>query len=210
MINGKKLIAIIPARMGSKRLRAKNIKNFRGRPLFVWAIKSAQASKYIDEIFLSTESDKIKKIAKKFGYCTNYLRKPHLAKDSTSANDVILDVLKNLKKKYDYFIYLQATSPLRKIYDIDHSIKKIVSGNYDTLISIDESKNKKKPNGAIYINKIKEFLKYKTLFRNKKTVFYRMPRARSIDIDKVKDFEKALKFSQWIKKNFINILIKKK
>ena len=196
MIDGKKLIAIIPVRMGSKRLRSKNIKNFRGRPLFVWTIKSAQASKYIDEIILSTESDKIKKIAKKFGYCTNYLRKPYLANDSTSANEVILDVLKNLKKKYDYFIYLQATSPLRKTYDIDFCIKKIVSGNYDTLISVDEFENKKKPNGAIYINKTKEFLKYKTLFRNKKIIFYRMPKARSIDIDRLNDFEKALKFSR--------------
>ena len=53
MIDGKKLIAIIPVRMGSKRLRSKNIKNFRGRPLFVWTIKSAQASKYIDEIIPS-------------------------------------------------------------------------------------------------------------------------------------------------------------
>ena len=85
---------------------------------------------------------------------------------------------------------------LRKTYDIDCCIKKIVSGNYDTLISVDEFENKKKPNGAIYINKTKEFLKYKTLFRNKKIIFYRMPKARSIDIDRLNDFEKALKFSR--------------
>ena len=52
-----------------------------------------------------------------------------------------------------------------------------------------------KPNGAIYINKTKEFLKHRTLFRNKKTTFYRMPKIRSVDIDRIQDFNKALKFS---------------
>ncbi len=193
MINGKNILAIVPARLGSKRLKMKNIKMFKGKPLFVWALKSAMASKYIDEIFLTTESKKVQKIAKKHGYLSKYLRNPSLSKDKTSANDVIMDVLKNLKKKYDYFIYLQATSPLRKIYDIDYCIKKIVCGKYDTLISIYDKSENIKPNGAIYINKTKEFLKYKTLFHNKKTTFYRMPKIRSVDIDYIKDFNKALK-----------------
>ncbi len=193
MINGKNILAIIPVRMGSKRLKMKNIRSFRGKPLFIWAILAAKASKYIDDIFLSTESKKIRKIAEKYGYFSNYLRSPKLAKDKIHANDVILDVFKNLKKKYDYFIYLQATSPLRKIYDIDNCIRKIERRNYDTLISIHESKFDKKPNGAIYIDKTKLFLKHKTLFRNKKTIFYRMPKVRSIDIDLPKDFEKALR-----------------
>ena len=69
------------------------------------------------------------------------------------------------------------------------------SGNYDTLISIYDTKKRIKPNGAIYINKTKEFLKHRTLFRNKKTTFYRMPKIRSVDIDRIQDFNKALKFS---------------
>ena len=195
MIDGKNILAIVPARMRSKRLKMKNIKIFKGKPLFIWALKSAMASKYIDDIFLTTESKKVQKIAKQHGYYSKYLRNPKLSKDKTSANEVIIDVLKNLKKKYDYFIYLQATSPLRKIYDIDFCIKKIVSGNYDTLISIYDTKKRIKPNGAIYINKTKEFLKHRTLFRNKKTTFYRMPKIRSVDIDRIQDFNKALKFS---------------
>ena len=192
MINGKNILAIVPARLGSKRLKMKNIKMFKGKPLFVWALKSAMSSKYVDEIFLTTESKKVQKIAKKHGYFSEYLRNPNLSKDKTSANDVIMDVLKNLKKKYDYFIYLQPTSPLRKIYDIDFCIKKVVYGKYDTLISICDINKNFKPNGAIYINKTKEFLKYKTLFRNKKITFYRMPKMRSVDIDHIQDFNKAL------------------
>ena len=65
-------------------------------------------------------------------------------------------------------------------------------GKYDTLISIYDINENIKPNGAIYINKTKEFLKYKTLFRNKKTTFYRMPKMRSVDIDHIQDFNKAL------------------
>ena len=193
MINGKNILAIIPARFGSKRLKMKNIKNFKGKPLFICALLSAKSSKYIDDVFLTTESIKIKKIAEKFGYLNNYLRNPKLSKDKTHANDVILDVFKNLKKKYDYFIYLQATSPLRKVYDIDSCIRKMVRRNYDTLISIHDLKSKIKPNGAIYIDKTKLFLKYKTLFRNKKILFYRMPKYKSIDIDQAKDFDRALK-----------------
>ena len=140
MIDGKNILAIVPARMGSKRLKMKNIKIFKGKPLFIWALKSAMASKYIDDIFLTTESKKVQKIAKQHGYYSKYLRNPKLSKDKTSANEVIIDVFKKLEKKYDYFIYLQATSPLRKIYDIDFCIKKIVSGNYDTLISIYDTK----------------------------------------------------------------------
>ena len=65
MILGKKIIAIIPARSGSKRLKFKNIRIFNGKPLFIWSMISAEKSKYIDQIYLSTDSKKINEIAKK-------------------------------------------------------------------------------------------------------------------------------------------------
>ena len=108
MIDGKNILAIVPARMGSKRLKMKNIKIFKGKPLFIWALKSAMASKYIDDIFLTTDSKKVQKIAKQHGYYSKYLRNPKLSKDKTSANEVIIDVLKNLKKNTTIlFIYKQ-------------------------------------------------------------------------------------------------------
>lgn len=171
----------------------KNIRLFKGKPLFVWALQAAQSSKYIDDVFLTTESNRIKKIAKKYGYVSDYLRDPKLADDKTHPNEVFLDLLKSIKKKYDYFIVLQATSPLRQKYDIDCCIKKIERGNYDTLTSIHDYKSEIKPNGAIYINKTLSFLKYKKIVRNKNSFFYRMPKYKSIDIDQPRDFKKALR-----------------
>ena len=81
MILGKKIIAIIPARSGSKRFRFKNIRIFNGKPLFIWSMLSAQKSKYIDQIYLSTDSKKINEIAKKNGFMINKLRAKKLARD---------------------------------------------------------------------------------------------------------------------------------
>ena len=67
-------IAIIPARSGSKRLLNKNIKNFNGKPIISYVIKIAQDAKIFDKILVSTDSRKIKKIAKKYGAEVPYLR----------------------------------------------------------------------------------------------------------------------------------------
>jgi len=184
----KSIIAIIPARLRSQRLKLKNIMMFKGKPLFIWALVSALKSKYIDDVFLTTDSEQIIKIAKKFGYSTGFLRNAKLSKSNTKSKDVIIDALKNLKKKYDFFIYLQPTSPLRTVYDIDSSIKKIIRTNYDSLISVVDFK--KKPNGAIYICNTKLFLKLKN-FKTKRIFYYNMPKIRSVDIDYIKDFQTA-------------------
>ena len=76
MIAKKSILAIIPARLGSKRLKYKKILNyFKGRPLFVWSYIAAKKSKYIDKIFISTESKRILNYAKKYGYRSNLLRR---------------------------------------------------------------------------------------------------------------------------------------
>lgn len=188
MFFGKSIIAIIPARFGSQRLKLKNIKMFKGKPLFIWSLTRALKSKYIDDVFLTTDSDKIIKIAKNFGYSTSFLRSTKLSKSNTKAKDVVIDSLKNLKKKYDFFIYLQPTSPLRTVYDIDCSIKKIIRTKCDSLISVTDFQ--KKPNGAIYICNTKLFIKLKN-FKTKRIVYYNMPRIRSADINYIKDFQKA-------------------
>jgi CMP-N-acetylneuraminic acid synthetase len=170
MISSKSILAIIPARLGSKRLKYKNIKLFKGRPLFVWSYIAAKKSKYIDKIFISTESKRILNYAKKYGYRSNLLRNKKISKDKTSSEEVILDVLRK-NKKFDYFILLQPTSPLRTNFDIDRSINLIISKKKNFLVSI--NKENKKYNGAIYINKIDKFLKEKK-FSNEKKIFFKM------------------------------------
>ncbi len=191
MISGKKVIAIVPARLGSKRLKFKNLKIFNGKPLFLWSMISARHSKYIDEIYLSTDSKKINNIALRNGFNINRLRNKSLSKDKTTSSELILDIFAKIKEKFDFFILLQPTSPLRLVKDIDKAIKRIILEGASSLISVN-SKNKK-INGAIYIQKVKHFIKNKK-FKYKNTLIYKMPEKRSVDIDTKSDFEKALKY----------------
>ena len=187
----KKIIAIVPARIGSKRVKFKNLKTFKKKPIFLISMLSARKSQFIDEIFLSTDSKKINKIAKKNGFKTESLRQKKLSGSSSLTKDVVLDVLKKTRRKYDYFILLQPTSPLRSVKDIDASIKTIIKKKLNSLVSINESN--KEINGAIYIQKINYFLKNK-IFNHKNTYKFKMPSERSLDIDTPEDFKKLIKY----------------
>ena len=136
-----KYLAIIPARKGSKRIKNKNIKKFNREPLINWTIRSALKSKCFDKIFVSTDSVKIQKIAKKFKLECPYLRKSSLAKDNSSSHDVIKDVV-NYYKKNKYFpdavVLLQPTSPLRDFNDIKASCKMFRKFKADSLVSVVE------------------------------------------------------------------------
>ncbi|PDH18209.1 MAG: hypothetical protein CNB62_01760 [Pelagibacterales bacterium MED-G44] len=189
MLYGKSILAIIPVRLGSKRLKLKNIRIFKGKYLFLNTLFVAKKCKYIDKIIVSSEKKKISSMFNDKKFLFRH-RPKNFAKDKTLASDVIIDVLKNVNFAYDYFIYLQPTSPLRNIFDIESSLKKAIYKNKQSLISVSEDNSK--PNGAIYISKVKEFIRYKK-FKNDRFSNYRMPKSRSIDIDYLKDFEKALK-----------------
>jgi len=188
MINGKTVLAIIPARKGSKRLKLKNFRIFRGKPLFYWPLNLSKKSKYIDDIVFTTDSQSMYSKAKKNFKIIDYSRPQNLARSDTLASDVILDVLKKTPSKFDYFIYLQPTSPLRTIRDIDYSLKMIVAKGGNTLVSVTE--NSKKPNGMIYISKT-DFFEKKKSFYNNKIIFYKIPLRRSVDIDHIKDLDIA-------------------
>jgi CMP-N-acetylneuraminic acid synthetase len=126
VINGKKILAIIPARGGSKGLPGKNIKPLLGKPLIGWTIEQAKQSRYLDEIFVSTDSQVIADIAKTFGIDVPHLRPAELASDTaTSASFVIytLDFYRNKGINFDYLLLLEPTSPLRNRFDIDNAIE---------------------------------------------------------------------------------------
>ena len=99
-----------------------------------------------------------------------------------------MDVLDNEKKEYDYFIYLQPTSPLRNIFDIENCLKKVIYKKKISLISVNEKTFM--PNGAVYVSKVDHYKKTK-LFKNDLFSNYKMPKNRSVDIDYITDFEKA-------------------
>lgn len=120
-----KVLAIIPARGGSKGLPGKNIKPLCGKPLIGWTIEQAKASKYIDEIFVSTDSQEIADVAESFGVKVPELRPAELASDTATSASFVIYTIEKLKaqgKEFDYIILLEPTSPLRMVEDIDSSI----------------------------------------------------------------------------------------
>lgn len=144
MYKSNKIIAIIPARGGSKGIPNKNIINVLGRPLIDYTIKEALKSEYIDDIIVSTDSDKIAKIAKNSGAEIPFLRSEHLAQDTTNTIDVLVDTIEKLKdsgRTYDYMLLLQPTQPLRRVFHIDNSIKEIIDNNRISLVSVNKVKD---------------------------------------------------------------------
>ena len=123
MINGKSVLAIIPARSGSKRIPNKNIKDFSGKPLIVHTIEHALATSYIDRVIVDTNSEEIAKIGRENGAEVPFIRPAELAQDASQVIDSIIYTLYKLKENdgYDptYVLILQTTSPLRKVEDID-------------------------------------------------------------------------------------------
>lgn len=138
MIQGKTVLAIIPARGGSKGIPGKNIKPLAGKPLIAWTIEEARKSKYIDRLILSSEDDKIIKVAEEWGCEAPFVRPPELAKDDTPGIEPVLHALNALKEKYDYVVLLQPTSPLRSVDDIDGCIKTCVFSNVPSCVSVTE------------------------------------------------------------------------
>lgn len=140
MYKNKKILAIIPARGGSKGLPGKNIRPLMGKPLIAWSIEHAQKSKYIDEIFISTDSREIADVAEKYGAPCPELRPEYLASDKSPSSEFIVYTLNkyiNEGKSFDYFILLEPTSPLRDVEDVDRSIEMIVDNpENDSIVGV--------------------------------------------------------------------------
>lgn len=125
MINEKSVLAIIPARGGSKGIKGKNIFSIEGKPLIAYTIEAACASEYIDTVIVSTDNQEIADVSKAYGAEVPFLRPAELASDYAKTIDAVLHAvytLKEMGKEYDYLVLLQPTQPLRSAEDIDHAI----------------------------------------------------------------------------------------
>ena len=133
------MIAIIPARAGSKGLPNKNIKLFNGKPLIKWTFEAAKQSKYLDRIILTTDCVEIAKIAYDNKIEVPEMRPSHLAQDTSLVNDtfkyLICKLEKECGKKIEEVVILQPTSPLRLSNDIDEAIELYRSKKADSVIS---------------------------------------------------------------------------
>lgn len=215
----KKILAIIPARGGSKGLPGKNIRPLVGKPLLQYTIDAALASRYVGRIVVTSEDDKILEVAGKTEGLTLIKRPEELARDETPMTPVTEHALSYVREQENYepdiVLLLQPTCPLRIGRHIDEAVEKFLKDECDSLLSIlillkhqykmvdkkylepllKERPNRQQrapvilENGVIYLTKVD--LVKQGLTIGGKTGFYEMTIDSSINIDTLKDFEIA-------------------
>ena len=193
---------LITARGGSKRLPKKNINLLCGKPLICWTIKAAKSSDFIKDIYVSTDSSQIAKIAKDLSAIVPRLRSSLLAEDNSSSLDTVLDFKEYFQN--DEILLLQPTSPLRLSSHIDELMKLVKTNSSKQCVAVREitklvlfsnlkfNSNKKIyiPNGAMYYSRIGFLEKEKTFFSSIANL-YIMDDFHSIDIDTFDDWNIA-------------------
>ncbi len=139
MYNNDRILALIPARGGSKGIKDKNIISLNGDPLISYTILSSLKSKYIDDTVVTTDSQEIANISKKYGASVPFMRPAELASDQARTIDAVLHAIKSLDEMgnhYDILVLLQPTQPLRTTVDIDRAIEKFFAKGMKGLVSI--------------------------------------------------------------------------
>ena len=219
MYEGKKYLAVVPARGGSKGIPRKNIALLNGKPLIVYTILSALKSSYIDKVVVSTDDDEIADISKSYG-ADVVIRPKDIALDESVVIHTLLHVVSIIDEDFDSVVLLQPTSPLRKSYHINEAIELYASKGCLSLASvipvrdhplfirkladntnlaplIDKSssilrQNLEKyyfVNGAIYINSIKMLNSFTSL--NDNQIGYVMEQRFGIDVNEAHDLQIA-------------------
>jgi len=138
----KKIIALIPARGGSKSIPGKNIKEFCGKPLIAWSIEAARQSGLASRVIVSTDYDEIADIAKKFGAEVPFMRPAELAQDTTPTLPVMIHAVSYLLEaenyKPDYVLLLEPTSPGRQARHIKEAAELAFKTGADAVVSVVE------------------------------------------------------------------------
>jgi len=215
----KSVMAIIPARGGSKGIPRKNIKPLGGRPLLYYTVDAAKKSDIFDKIIVSTDDAEIEKVSIKYG--AHVVKRPgRISRDTSSTEQAVIHALWWLKKKEKYIpdviILLQATSPLRTAPDIRAAYRKFREKNLDSLLSVTRNKAfiwkakkdkfvpvnydyKSRPRRQDIKNQFREngaiyITKNKTYKKSRNRLggsigYYIMNEERSMEVDTMLDFE---------------------
>jgi len=134
------ILAVIPARGGSKSIPRKNIALLAGKPLIAYTIEAANASGRLDDIVVSTDDPEIADIAKRFHGNVPFTRPSELATDDALTIGVVQHAIEFMEAErgspYDHVVLLQPTSPLRKASDIDDAVEKLIMTNCDSVVSV--------------------------------------------------------------------------
>ena len=141
MIDNKKVLAIIPARGGSKGIPKKNIKAVSGKPMINYTIEAAKGCQYIDKVIVSTDDEEIAEVSMKAGAIVPFLRPDELATDEAKTIDVVMHAIEFYERKaerYDIIVLLQPTSPLRNSEDIQKALEYYIRKGEKSLVSVSE------------------------------------------------------------------------
>ena len=133
------VLAIIPARGGSKRIPRKNIREFCGIPIIAYSIGTAIQSNCFDEVMVSTDDQEIAEVAKKYGASVPFLRDPITSNDHAGIADVVLEVLemyKTIGRFFDAACCILPTAPLLRSCDLLAAKEVLIRGAYDTVFPV--------------------------------------------------------------------------
>lgn len=133
-----RILALIPARGGSKGLPGKNIRPLHGKPLIGWSIEAARASRHVSRVVVSSDDESILAAARAGGAETPFVRPESLARDDTPGIDVVLHAL-DVLPGFDWVVLLQPTSPLRTTGDIDAAIERCLESGAPACVSVCEA-----------------------------------------------------------------------
>lgn len=156
MIGDKKVLAVVPARGGSKGVKLKNIREIGGIPLIAMVGNVIREVPEIDRAIVSTDHDQIAEIAMKSGLDCPFFRPEELSGDRIADIDVLLHVLREIesidKVLYDIIVMLQPTSPSRKVKHVSDAINKLIDSDADSVWSVSETDSKAHPLKQLVIN----------------------------------------------------------
>jgi CMP-N,N'-diacetyllegionaminic acid synthase len=150
-----RILGLIPARGGSKGIPGKNVKLLSNKPLIQYTTEVALKSKFLEKVIVSSDDDEIIFLSKELGVEVPFKRPSNLANDSSPTLPVILDALKYFESKGEFFdavCLLQVTSPFRTIAFLDNALKKFISSNSDSLISVQEVPHEYNPHWTFELN----------------------------------------------------------
>ncbi|CAM2057426.1 CMP-N,N'-diacetyllegionaminic acid synthase [Desulfovibrionales bacterium] len=149
MLHGKRILAVVPARSGSKGLLNKNILSIAGVPLVAWTGKVTSSLPWLDRAVVSTDQDDIATAAKAVGLAAPFRRPKPLAEDIVADHDVLDHALRTMEEldhiRYDVILMLQPTCPLRRPSHVEAAALKLVSSDLDAVWTVSETDSKNHP-----------------------------------------------------------------
>ena len=204
-----KILAIIPARKNSRRIKFKNKKKLGNKPLIEHTIDVAKKIKAFSKILVTTDDEDIIQISKKKKILAPWIRPSNLSSANISTYETVKHSIKWFEKnfyKIDIIFLLQPTSPFRTKKNILDSLRLLKYLNYkNSIVSVSLKKMRNKINklvnifelnGSIFIIKKNELYKYKTFITDRSFPFIINDKKESLDIDYINDWIKAQKYAK--------------